>query len=97
MTKAAFEKIKAGLEDAISFANGDPTTSVVHIPAEIDVRAIRESLNLTQVEFAAKYGFGISRLRDWEQGRSQPVDAMRAYLKVIRHEAAAVDRALKAA
>jgi putative transcriptional regulator len=95
--KTAFERIKAGLEDAMAFAEGDTTRGVAHIPAEIDVRRIRRALGLTQTEFAANYGFGLARLRDWEQGRSRPDSAARAYLLVIQRDHEAVDRALRAA
>ena len=97
MTKSAFEKIRAGLEDAIGFARGESARGVAHIPEQIDVRAIRRKLGLTQAEFGRRYGFSLARIRDWEQGRSRPDTAARAYLLVIRHEPDAVDRALRAA
>jgi len=94
---SAFDKIKAGLEDAIAFAEGDETRATIHVPETIDVRAIRKSLGLSQAEFAMRYGFGLARIKDWEQGRSRPDGAVRAYLKVIEREHQAVDRALLAA
>jgi putative transcriptional regulator len=97
MTKSAFDRIKAGLEDAIAFSEGDVERGIAHVPAEIDVRAIRKHLGLKQSEFAARYGFGLARLRDWEQGRSRPDGAVRAYLLVIEREHEAVERALQAA
>jgi putative transcriptional regulator len=97
MTRSAFRKIKAGLDDAIAFAKGDKSRGKIRVPASIDVRAIRKSLGLSQEEFAAKYSFGLARLRDWEQGRSAPDGAVRAYLLVIQREREAVDRALRAA
>lgn len=97
MAKTAFDKIKAGLEDAIAFAQGDASRAVAHVPPAIDVRAIRKGLGLTQEEFALRYGFSIARIRDWEQGRSRPDGAVRAYLLVIEREHEAVDRALQAA
>jgi putative transcriptional regulator len=93
----AIDKIMAGLEDAVAFAKGDESRGTVHVPAEIDVRAIRRSLKLSQAEFAASYGFGLHRLRDWEQGRSRPDSAVRAYLLVIKRDHASVDRALRTA
>lgn len=97
MTKTAFDKIKAGLDDAIAFAQGDATRGAISVPERIDVRAIRKSTGLSQEQFAAQYSFGLGRLRDWEQGRSAPDSAARAYLIVIARERAAVDRALRAA
>jgi len=97
MTKSAFDKIKAGLEDAVAISEGDAKRGTAHIPAEIDVRAIRKALRLKQSEFASRYGFGLARLRDWEQNRSRPDSAARAYLLVIEREHEAVERALHAA
>lgn len=76
--KSAFDKIMAGMEDALAYAKGDTSRGVAHVPADIDVRAIRRALGLKQAEFAAAYGFSLGRLRDWEQGRSRPDSAARA-------------------
>lgn len=97
MTKKAFDKIMEGLQAAVRYAEGDETGAIVHVPKTIDVRAVRKALGLSQQEFAARYSFGLARLRDWEQGRSQPDGAVRAYLLVIAREHEAVDRALRAA
>lgn len=96
MTKRTFEKIAAGLSDAIAIARGeaDPSTYRVHMPAEVDVKAIRKRKRMTQTEFAARYQLNVARLRDWEQGRSRPDSAARAYLRVIEREPEAVERAL---
>ena len=79
-------KIVRGEADAKSYK--------MHIPAEIDVRAVRVRLKLTQEEFAVRYGLTLARVRDWEQGRSSPDSAARAYLTVIEREPKAVARAL---
>ncbi|HET8729071.1 MAG TPA: helix-turn-helix domain-containing protein, partial [Alphaproteobacteria bacterium] len=55
---------------------------------------VRRRLGLSQQEFAARYGFAVSALRDWEQGRRRPEQAARVLLKVIEHEPQAVERAL---
>ena len=64
------------------------------IPAEVDVRAVRQSLGLSQENFAAKFGFALGSLRNWEQGRRQPDGPARVLLKVIAKEPEAVRRAL---
>jgi putative transcriptional regulator len=99
MNKTAFERIKSGLEEALAIAKGEADTStyVVHLPEEINVRQICMDIKLSQAEFAARYGFGLASVRDWEQGRSRPVGPVRAYLLVIKREREAVDRALRAA
>jgi putative transcriptional regulator len=47
------------------------------------VKTLRRSLGLTQEEFAARYRIPLGTLRDWEQGRTEPDQPARAYLKVI--------------
>ena len=100
MSKRVFESIKRGLEEALADIRGEPTkvrNHVIMVPEEVDVKAIRKKLHMTQSEFAARFSFNIARVRDWEQGRSQPDGAMRAYLLVIERQPKAVEKALKAA
>ncbi len=98
MSKRAFDKIRAGLENAIAIARGeaDPATYRVHVPTEVDVKAIRRKLGMTQAEFARSFGFGLDAVQNWEQGRRRPEGAARAFLKVIDREPDAVRRALAA-
>jgi putative transcriptional regulator len=69
----------------------------VHVPETVDVRSIRVRTGLSQARFAARYGFTVYAVRDWEQGRRQPERAARLFLKVLDREPAAVERALAAA
>jgi putative transcriptional regulator len=98
MSKQAYDKIKAGLENAIAITRGeaDPATYRVHVPDEVDVRAIRKKLGMSQRQFAASFGFGLDAVQNWEQGRRRPEGAARAFLKVIEREPDAVRRALAA-
>jgi putative transcriptional regulator len=82
--------------EAVAIARGeaDPATYKIHVPIDVNVKAIRQALNLTQAEFAGRYGFPVATLRDWEQGRARPDTAARAYLLVISREPKAVERAL---
>jgi len=58
-------------------------------------KIIRRALGLSQEDFAARYHIPLGTLRDWEQGRVEPDQAARAYLKVIAREPEAVSEALK--
>jgi putative transcriptional regulator len=58
------------------------------------VKTLRRALGLTQEEFAARYQIPLGTLRDWEQGRTEPDQPARAYLKVIASNPGAVSRAL---
>jgi putative transcriptional regulator len=58
-------------------------------------RVIRRALRLTQEEFAARYHIPVGTLRDWEQGRTEPDQPARAYLRAIAGDPRAVRRALE--
>ncbi|MDG2522587.1 transcriptional regulator [Caulobacter segnis] len=93
----AFDKISAGLEDAIAFAKGDTERASLHaVVAKVDVQAIRKGQKLTQEKFAMQYGFSLGQLRDWEQHRSEPSLSDRAYLTVIAKRPDVVEEALTA-
>ena len=68
-----------------------------NIPEQIDVRAIRERIGLSQAQFAQIYALNPRTVQDWEQGRAEPDVAVRAYLTVIDRNPRAVRRALAAA
>jgi putative transcriptional regulator len=59
-------------------------------------KTLRRALGLTQEEFAARYHIPLGTLRDWEQGRSEPDQPAKAYLRAIAGDPAAVLRALEA-
>jgi putative transcriptional regulator len=92
----AGSRILQGAREALAFARGDAdlTTFRIHVPKDIDVRALRSRFKMTQDQFAHRFGFTAARVRDWEQGRSRPDGAVRAYLVVIAREPKAVERAL---
>jgi putative transcriptional regulator len=99
MSRRIADGILRGLNQALAFAEGTAKegTYIVHIPPEIDVRAIRGRVGLTQNEFAVRFGFNINTLRHWEQGRRVPEGPTRAYLMVIDREPEAVQKALRIA
>lgn len=59
------------------------------------VKIIRRALSLTQEEFSARYQIPLGTLRDWEQGRSEPDQPARAYLKVIAADPERTAKALQ--
>lgn len=85
----AFDKISAGLEDAIAFARGDATRGRIAKP--VDVRAIRVATHKTQKEFADAYQLPIGTVRDWEQNRRQPDAPARVLLSLIQAEPETVE------
>jgi len=67
---------------------------VVPPPLPDDVKAIRQRLGLTQEAFAARYGFSVETIRNYEQGHRRPTGPARVLLRVIATEPDAVTRAL---
>jgi putative transcriptional regulator len=65
------------------------------VPEQVEVKAIRTQLRMTQTEFADMFGFTISSVRNWEQRKRTPKGPARILLTVIAHEPNAVLRALK--
>ena len=92
MTKKAFDKIAAGLNEAIAIARGDAKPALLHVPADIDVRAVRAKTSLSQSDFAHRFGFTADQIKAWEQNRSRPLGGVRAYLMMIDFDHEAVMR-----
>jgi putative transcriptional regulator len=61
------------------------------------IRTLRRALGMTQEEFSGRYHIPLGTLRDWEQGRTEPDQPARAYLKAIAGDPEAVRRALAVA
>jgi len=99
MSSKVARSIQRGLTQALAYAKREARDADyrVHIPADIDVKAIRQKLALTQTQFAARFGFSVNTLRHWEQGKRQPEGPTRAYLMVIARTPKTVERALRAA
>jgi putative transcriptional regulator len=77
----AFDKIAAGFEDAIAFAQGDGARGRIARP--VNVKAIRERVRKTQAEFAEAFHLPVGTVRDWEQNRRQPDAPARVLLHLI--------------
>ena len=84
MSKVA-DSIGRGLQEAVAYAKGgaDKNAYRAHVPEQIDVKAIRTNLGMTQDEFAIQFGFSVNTLRRWEQGSRRSEGPTRAYLLVI--------------
>ena len=95
MDKEDFDAMIAGLRDVADYRKGKREGFVAHVPASVDVRAIRKSSGQTQDAFARTYGFSIASVRDWEQGRRQPERSARILLAMIAHAPEAVEQVIR--
>jgi putative transcriptional regulator len=90
--KKAFDKIAAGLEDAIAFAGGDEARARIVEP--VDIKAVRNRLGKTQGQFSNEFKLPIGTLRDWEQHRREPDTGSKVYLSMIEADPEAVKQIL---
>ena len=95
MSKAG-ERILRSARQALAYAEGRANRSGfrAHVPMDIDVRAVRRKIGLSQDEFARQFGVSKRTIQDWEQNRRRPEGPARAFLRVIEREPEAVQRAL---
>ena len=89
----ASEETRGHAAGAAARARGGRNVPVAHVPENVDVKAIRARLGLSQSRFALRFGFTPAAVRNWEQARRQPDAAARALLTVIDREPNAVERA----
>jgi putative transcriptional regulator len=68
------KEILTGLEDIAAWKRGEKKlrTTEVAMPTAADVKAIRNSLELSQESFAGFLGVSLGTLRNWEQKRREP-------------------------
>lgn len=80
------------MQQAADILTGKLAPARVHRvpPRDVDVKAIRGKLALSQGAFAARFGFSLGAVREWEQGRRRPEQAARTLLLVIEHDPQAV-------
>jgi putative transcriptional regulator len=81
-----FESIKRGLEQALEHASGNEEIAIIHRiepVAPIDVKALREKLDMNEIGFANALNINLNTLLDWERGGDQPKGPALALLSVI--------------
>lgn len=92
------DEIIQGMTEAIEYVRGNKVDAVVHkveIPDEIDVKSIRENLNLSRKEFADSFGFSARTLQHWEQGDRSPHGPVRVLLLLLQREPAVIAKILR--
>lgn len=77
---------------AAELAEAGVAASLRSTPRTVSVAAIRRSLDLTQEQFALRFGLELDTLRRWESGRSAPDKAARSYLTLIQREPETIQR-----
>ena len=83
-------------QQARDWVNGKPgRVRVTYVPVpQIDVRRLRAKMRLSQTQFAARFGFSLDSIQNWEQGHRKPEGPARILLAVIAKNPKAVEEAL---
>ena len=95
--KTQFEQMMNGLNDVEAFLAGKQEGFKAHVPQEVDVKAIRNRLGMTQARFSNTFGFSLDAIKHWEGGRRSPEAPARTLLTVIDKNPVAVLTALNPA
>ncbi|HEX3822582.1 MAG TPA: hypothetical protein VHW45_19780 [Candidatus Sulfotelmatobacter sp.] len=95
--KTQFEQMMDGLDNVEAFLAGKQEGFKAHVPEDVDVKAIRHRLGMTQAKFSDIFGFSLDAIKHWEGGRRTPEAPARTLLIVIDRNPAAVLTALNPA
>lgn len=88
-----YESIIQGLNEAVDYENGNikakvVTLSVAPLPdiESSDIKNIRQSLDMTQVIFAAVMGVSVKTVEAWESGTNTPSGTARRMLSLLKSD-----------
>jgi putative transcriptional regulator len=77
-----FDELTASVREGGAILRGEAPPSRTFVVEAPDVGGIRNRLQLSQSEFAARLGISVATLRNWEQGRRKPEGPARILLQV---------------
>ncbi|HUZ11689.1 MAG TPA: helix-turn-helix domain-containing protein [Caulobacteraceae bacterium] len=92
---AAIEAAAAEDDSAWSDEDFAQAEILVPPPTPAEVKALRARLGLSQPQFARRFGFSVSAIRQYEYGRRSPKGPATTLLRVIQADPEAVARALR--
>jgi len=88
-------RFAAAMAEAEAMKRGEKTGARVTTSGKI-VKRLRERLELSQTDFAKRFGVPVGTVRDWEQDRRKPEGAALSLLRVIAYAPDVVQQALEA-
>ncbi|WP_232625603.1 NadS family protein [Achromobacter deleyi] len=81
--RSTFDLLNEGLDHARAIRRGELAPGRVTKFEPIDVRAIRERVQMSQAEFAAAIHVSTRTLQNWEQRHRNPTGPAIALLKIV--------------
>jgi putative transcriptional regulator len=94
MSSRLFKELTESIKEAGRIRRGQTKASRVFTYDAIDIRKLRESVAVSQTQFARMIGVSKGTLQNWEQGRRRPRGPAKALLRVFEKDPKAVVRAL---
>ena len=92
MKDELFAELVASVREGGAILRGEQAASRIFTIQPLEIKKIRHSFGLTEVEFAAMLGISVRTLRNWEQGRRVPEGPARVLLQVAaKHPATVLD------
>lgn len=92
ISEAELDEIVRNDPDDVYLSEAELADAIPIYP--VDLKQLRRRLGLTQESFAARFGFSLGTVRNWERGRRRPEGPAQILLQVIDREPEAVERAL---
>jgi putative transcriptional regulator len=91
------QKLLRSEQQARDWVNGKPgRTRVTYVALpQVNVRKLRARMGLSQTQFAARFGFSLDSVQNWEQGHRRPEGPARVLLAVIAKNPVAVEEAIR--
>lgn len=96
MEKEMFDELLESVQEMDEIVKGNKKASRSFDFPEPEVKAIRESLGVSQEKFALILGVSKRTLENWEQGRRHPTGAARSLLRIVEADPMHALRALSA-
>ena len=92
MDEKQFAELEESLREGMAIIRGEREPARTFRFDAPDVKAIRETLKLSQQQFASLLGISKRTLQNWEQGRRSPEGPARVLLQVAaKHPRALLD------
>lgn len=79
-----FNDLKDSLTEAVEIKQGQKTASRVNRYEVADVKALRESLEITQAQLAHALGTSVDTIKSWESKRRNPTGLAAKVLATIQ-------------
>lgn len=96
MKNEDFNELLSRIEEAGKIKRGEIEASRVYEFPEPDVRAIRDSIVLSQSRIAGFIGANVRTLQNWEQGHRHPTNPAKVLLRLVQADPKSVFKNLHA-